>query len=91
MNPMQSWEAQELCRLPIRKMLIPRNLHRWASPHTSHGKFQGFSDLQVLEANRIAFYPSPKGPLLISHPYAMSEWFRQGKIMLPGDKQFDFN
>jgi PIN domain len=48
-------------------------------------------DVQVLEANRIALYPSPKGPLLISHPYVMSEWFRQGKIMLPGDEQFDFN
>jgi PIN domain len=48
-------------------------------------------DVQVLEANRIALYPSPKGQLLISHPYVMSEWFRQGRIMLPGDEQFDFN
>jgi PIN domain len=48
-------------------------------------------DVQVLEANRTAFYPSPKSQLLISHPYVMSEWFRQGKIMLPGDKQFDFS
>jgi hypothetical protein len=48
-------------------------------------------DVQVLETNRIALYPSPKGQLLISHPYVMSEWFRQGKIMLPGDKQFDFS
>jgi PIN domain len=48
-------------------------------------------DVQVLEENRIAFYPSPKSQLLISHPYVMSGWFRQGKIILPGDQQFDFN
>jgi PIN domain len=48
-------------------------------------------DMQVLEPNRIALYTYPKGKLLISHPYVMSEWFRQGKIMLPGDEQFDFN
>ncbi len=48
------------------------------------------ADVQGLEANRIAFYPSSKGPLLISHPYVLSECFRQGKTILPEGQQFDF-